>query len=143
MPYIYANPYKASFEAAKQELLQRKAELTALTLRVQYLEATIRTLEPLAFDDSIAPIAGLPELCAQALRALNGIGMTAQDVSDALKYRGVDLSNYSNPLSMLHTVLTRLCKPGSGFVKGKSPSGPMYAFDDQLMNDAYRSGMRG
>jgi hypothetical protein len=128
--YAYLNPYKSSYLAAVQELEQRKSELTFVTLRIQQLQETIKSLEPLANQDGIAPSGGLSELCAQILISLGSVGVTAEDVMNALAYRGVDMSGYSNPLATLHTTLTRLCKPGSGFVKGRTPIGkPMYAYD--------------
>jgi hypothetical protein len=143
MAYVYLNPYISSYMAAKQELEQRRAELTFVTQRIAQLEETVRTLEPLA-QDGVAPTAGLSELCSQILMSLPGIGMTAADVMQALAYRGADISGYSNPLAVLHTTLTRLVKPGNGFMKGSTPDGqPLYAFDQAYMNDVYRSGMRG
>jgi hypothetical protein len=63
---------------------------------------------------------------------MGGIGMTAEDVKQALAHLGVDISGYSNPLAVLHTTLTRLCKAGSGFVKGRTEQGePMYGYDPQ------------
>jgi hypothetical protein len=134
--YIYSNPYKATYVAAKQELEQRKAELDFVKRRIAQLEQSIRTLEPLATDDSVAPAEGLSEICEQTLRLMPGMGMTARDVMNALKNRGIDVSGYSQPLAVLHTTLTRLCKPGSGFVKGRTEQGePMYAYDPQRDSD--------
>jgi hypothetical protein len=144
MAYVYINPYKSSYMAAKQELEQRKAEQIFVAQRIALLEQTIQQLEPLANDDGVPPTAGLPELCRQILMSLQGIGLTATDVMQALANNGVDISGYSNPLAVLHTTLTRLVKPGNGFIKGTSPDGqPLYAFDSNCMTDVYRSGMRG
>ena len=132
MPYVYLNPYKSSYLAAKQELEQRKAELVFVTQRITQLEHTIKTLEPLANEPGVAPPAGLHELCRQILMSLPSVRMTAADVMQSLAYMGVDVNGYSNPLAVLHTTLTRLVKPGSGFVKGLSPDGqPLYAFEPQ------------
>jgi hypothetical protein len=139
MPYIYTNPYKAPYEGARQELEQRRAELAYVTRRIAQLEESIRALESLAADDGIAPTASLPELCAQTLQMLPKIGMTATDVMNALANRGINISQYSNPLALLHTTLTRLCKPGSGYRKGKSPDGqPLYVFDPDELSGLYR-----
>jgi hypothetical protein len=141
--YIYSNPHKANYLAAIQELEQRKAEWNFLTRRIEQLEELIRSLEPLAKDDEAgAPTVGLPEMCAQILRGFPKTELVASDIVDGLRLRGVDISGYSNPLAVLHTTLTRLCRPGSGFVKGRSDFGPTYVFDPDSMNDAYRSGMR-
>jgi hypothetical protein len=132
MSYIYINPYKSSYLAAKQELEQRKREVEFATQRIAYLEQTIRALEPLAEETGITPAGGLPEICSQVLMRMGGIGMTAEDVKQALAHLGVDISGYSNPLAVLHTTLTRLCKAGSGFVKGRTEQGePMYGYDPQ------------
>jgi len=126
--YVYLNPYKSSYMAALQELEQRKAELDFVTKRITQLQETIQALEPLANQDGVAPTAGLSELCVQILMSLSGVGMTGNDVIQALAHRGVDLSGYANPLAVIHTTLTRICKPGSGFVKGRTPDGqPLYA----------------
>jgi hypothetical protein len=133
MSYVYSNPYKGTYEAARQELAQREAELKFVTLRISQLKETIRTLEPLANSNVAAPTAGLSELCAQVLQSVTGIGMTANDVINALAYRGINVSDYSNPLAVIHTTLTRLCKPDSGFWKGAAPDGsPLYVYDERL-----------
>jgi len=130
MAYVYINPYKSTYLAAKQELEQRKTELSFATQRITQLEEIITKLEPLAKEDGIAPKGGLSELCRQVLMASPGVGMTAAGVMQSIAFRGVDISGYGQPLAVLHVTLTRLCKPGSGFVKGKTPHGnPMYAFD--------------
>jgi len=144
MPYIFTNPHKSSYLAAKQELENLRRQLNLITRKISQLEADLPMLERLASDDSIAPTARLPELCAQILQSFPTIGMTATDVMNALSYRGVNISAYSNPLALLHTTLTRLCKRGSGFIKGKTPDGqPLYVFDPDAMSALYRSGMRG
>ena len=144
MPYIFTNPHKSSYLAAKQELEYLKGQLELITRKIAQLEVDIPTLARLATDDSNAPTAGLPELCAQILQSLPKIGMTGTDVMNALSYRGVDISGYSNPLALLHTTLTRLCKHGSGFSKGKTPDGqPLYIFRPDTMSAVYKSGIRG
>jgi len=144
MPYVLVNPYQTSYLAAKTELEQRKIELARLTNRIAQLEQTIITLEPLANDNSLAPVGGLPEMCRQILRSQPGAGFTATAVMQHLQAMGIDISGYSNPLAMLHTTLTRICKPGNGFVKGQAPDGqPSYCYDERFLSDVYRSGMRG
>lgn len=144
MPYLFTNPYRGTYEAAKQELAQRESELQFVLQRIEQLKQTIRSLEPLAHEEMVAPTATLSDLCANVLRSTEGIAMSARNVVDALGYQGIDVSGYSNPLAVMHTTLTRLCRPGSGFNKGRSPDGqPQYFFDSNTMNDAYRSGMRG
>src|SRR5712692_7588971 len=103
MAYVYINPYKSSYLAAKQELEQRRAELAFLPQRIAYLEQTIQMLEPLANDQGVQPTAGLPELCRQILMSQPGAGFTAGDMSQYLALMGVDLNGYSNPLAVLHT----------------------------------------
>ena len=130
MAYVYINPYKSTYLAAKQELEQRKTELSFATQRITQLEEIITKLEPLAKEDGIAPKGGLSELCRQVLMSSPGVGMSAAGVMQSLAFRGVDMSGYGNPLAVLHVTLIRLCKPESGFVKEKTPHGnPMYAFD--------------
>jgi hypothetical protein len=144
MAYAYINPYKSGYLAAIQELQQRRNELQFVTQRIAYLEATIRTLEPLANEEGNAPVAGIAELCRQVLMSQPGCGFTAAEVMQHLAYMGVDISGYANPLAVLHTTLTRLVKPGNGFIKGfRADNQPFYVFDQATMNDVYRSGMRG
>jgi hypothetical protein len=148
MAYAYTNPYKVSYLAAIQELQQRRNEIAFATQRIAQLEETIRTLQPLANDDGVAPDAGIADLCRQILMGQPGAGFKAQDVMQYLALMGVDISGYSNPLAVLHTTLTRLVKPGTGFVKGLSPDGqPLYAYDQAYMDDArkrfFASAMKG
>jgi hypothetical protein len=144
MPYVYLNPYKSSYLAAKQELEQRRNELSFVTQRIALLEQTIRQLEPLANEAGVPPTAGLPELCRQILMSRPSTEFTAPEMMQALANMGVDISGYSNPLAVLHTTLTRLVKPGNGFVKVPGPDGQaLYAFDPACVSDVYRSGMRG
>lgn len=139
MPYVYINPYKASYQAALQELEQRKRELEFVAQRITQLEATIANLEPLANESGVAPTASLPELCRQILMSQPGASFTAEMVMQHLAAMGVDISGYVNPLAVLHTTLTRLVKPGSGFLKGGQPgTQPFYVFDPNAVNEWYR-----
>ena len=133
MAYIYVNPYKSSYLAAQQELMQRRAELELLTQRIAQLEETVRTLEPLANEPGVAPTAGLPELCRQILMSQPTIGFSAAAIMQSLTQMGVDISAYANPLAVLHTTLGRICKPpGSGFVKTSDSEGqPVYLYDER------------
>lgn len=144
MPYIYENPYKSSYLAALQELEQRKAELQFVKQRIVQLEATIKTLQPLAEGEGVAPTASLPDLCRQILMSQPGAGFTAATVMQHLSFMGVNLSGYANPLALLHTTLGRLPKRGNGFIKSTAPDGqPVYAYDERYLSDVYRRGMRG
>ncbi len=131
MAYAYINPYKSSYLAAIQELQQRRNELQYVTQRIAQLEETIRTLEPLAKEEGDAPVAGIAELCRQVLMSQPGCGFTAGDVMKYLAHMGVDVSGYSNPLAVLHTTLTRLVRPRSGFAKMIAPDGqPFYVYNE-------------
>jgi hypothetical protein len=134
MPYIYVNPYKTSYLAAKQELEQQKATLQSVTQRIAQLQETIRTLEPLAMEDGPAPTAGLPELCRQILMAEANCGFTAGVVMQHLASMGVDISGYASPLALLHTTLGRLVGPRYGIKKSVNSGGdPIYIFDPKLV----------
>jgi hypothetical protein len=131
MAYIHINPFKTSYLAAQQELQQRKTELQFVTQRIAQLEDTIRTLEPLANEEGVAPTAGLPELCRQILMSQPGAGFTAPQVMEHLAAMGVDISGYAQPLAILHTTLSRICRPGTPFVKSQSFSGQAtYLYDE-------------
>lgn len=143
MPYAYVNPYKSSYLAAIQELQQRRAELEFVNQRIRQLEETITSLEPLANDHGVAPTAGLSELCRLILMNQPGAAFTAEAVMQHLAAMGVDMSGYSNPLAVIHTTLTRLVKPGSGFLKGGQPgTQPFYVYDENSMNDWHRRKLR-
>ena len=143
MPYLYINPYKSSYLAAIRELEQRRAELQFVTQRIAQLEETIKALEPLANQGGVRPSGGLSELCRQILTTQPGASFTAETVMQQLAAMGVDISGYSNPMAVLHTTLTRLVKPGSGFLKGGQPdTQPFYVFDPNSMNDWYRQRRR-
>jgi hypothetical protein len=72
-----------------------------------------------------------------------GATFTAEAVMQHLAAMGVDMSGYSNPLAVVHTTLTRLIKPGSGFLKGGQPgTQPFYVYDENYMNDWHRRKLR-
>jgi len=132
MAFVHINPYKSSYLAAKQELEQRRAELEFVHQRIAQLEQTINTLEPLANEHGAAPTLGLTELCRQILLAHPGTGFSVGQFMQYLTQMGVDISGYANPGAVLHTVLTRIAKPGSGFVKGVGPDNqPVYGYDEK------------
>src|SRR5208282_572214 len=102
------------------------------TQRIAQLEETVKTLEPLANEQGVAPTAGLPELCRQILMSQPEFGFTAEEVMQRLALMGVDIRGYSNPLAVLHTTLNRLVRPRSGFLKGMSTAGrPLYLYSKQ------------
>lgn len=143
MPYAYINPYKSSYLAAVQELEQRRREQDFLVQRIAQLEETIAALEPLANGSGVATTSGLSLLCRQILMSQPGAAFTAEAVMQHLAAMGVDMSGYSNPLAVLHTTLTRLIKPGSGFLKGGQPdTQPFYMYDENYMNDWHRRKLR-
>lgn len=138
MAYVYINPYKSSYLAAVQEVAQRKAEQAFVAQRIAQLEETIKALEPLANETGVAPTAGLAELCRQLLLSQPGFTFTAGAVMQHLATMGIDMSGYSNPLAVLHTTLTRLVKPGSGFLKGGQPdTQPFYVYDENYVHRAH------
>jgi hypothetical protein len=143
MAYVYVNPYKSSYLAAKLELEQRQQELMFLNQRIGQLKETIKTLEPLASGGGIPPTAGLPELCRQILMSEPSVVFTAADVMQRLAQMGVDMNGYSNPLAVLHTTLGRLIRRGNGFGKDTDGKNPIYIYDESFLDDAHRSGMRG
>jgi len=135
VPYVYLNPYKSSYLAAQQELARLRAELTSLPQRIAQLEATIKHLQPLAEGEGVAPTAGLPELCRQILMSQPGAAFTANDMMQRLALMGADISGYQNPLAVLHTTLTRLVRPRTGFLKGMTVGRqPVYWYDESQRN---------
>jgi Mg2+ and Co2+ transporter CorA len=143
MAYVYVNPYKSSYLAARVELGLCQRQLAHLTQRIAQLTETIKTLEPLANEGGVPPTAGLPELCRQILMSQPSTPFSAGDVMQHLAQMGIDINNYSNPLAVLHTTLGRLVRRGNGFGKDSDGKNPIYMYDESFLDDAHRSGMRG
>jgi hypothetical protein len=116
MAVIYKSPHEQSFSAAQDELtaiLQEREDLTQrlewINNRVKQLEAYLEAIRPLIENDPgrVAVEAGLTNVCRDLL-AKNGRWMGAGDVRVLLAGMGVDISSYTNPMAVLHSVLKRV-----------------------------------
>lgn len=126
MPFIYTNPYREPYLAAKQELAQRYAELTAIQQRIQTLETMVAALGPLATTDDLPPLAdNLPQLCSEVLMNSDR-ALTPLEVRHRLGLMGITIQG-SNPMAILHTTLRRLAdRPGSNVRYRTDQGGPAF-----------------
>jgi hypothetical protein len=121
--------YKEMFEAAKDELKrlheQRanvEAHLEQLNSKVEAMSKTYNAIAPLVGERSIPTVtdrfipadidalrvAGISVAVRYVLDNAPADDFTAALVRDVLRDKGWDWTNYVNPLSTVHTVLTRL-----------------------------------
>ena len=74
---------------------------------MQSLQATIEALSRVTQFPPPPVDVSLPELCATVLQHVQG-ALTAPQIRDYLLQMGYDISNYSNPMAVLHTTLQRM-----------------------------------
>jgi hypothetical protein len=123
--YVYKNPHEQSYNAATDELAALEQERQQLTERLAWVDQ--RTSQLRAYVNAIAPLiqndpggdfaqAGLTQICRDLL-ARNPRWMTAPEIRLLLGGMGIDLSPYSNPMAVLHSVLRRVahtCRAANG-----------------------------
>ena len=116
MAIVYRNPYEQFQTLAEQELALLKQERERLVQRMAEIEQRerefreyLKAVAPLIEKDS-GPAhaeAGLTNLCRQIIdRAPHWV--TAQEVRTTLKRMGMDISSYTNPMAVLHSILHRV-----------------------------------
>jgi len=114
--FIYKNPHRQSYEAAKQELedLARESQMLSDRLnwigqRRQHLEASLKALLPLLEETPGQDLGdvGITEMCRMILERTHS-WMTAQDVRDYLNRMGISIEGYTNPMAVLHSILRRV-----------------------------------
>ncbi len=119
--------YRRALDAAIKEyeaLGQRRREIDD---RLAQLAQTIGTLNRLLGLTPTIPI-GLTDACRLALRGA-GLPLTPLEVRDRLVSMGLELSDYSNELSAIHTVLKRLNDAGEIRFVAKSKGKAAYIWN--------------
>jgi hypothetical protein len=106
---VNANDYRSALEAAAKEYETLGEERRRIDDRLTQLAQTIGTLSRLI---GIAPTVPLSITDAVRLAMRAGVPMTPPEVRDRLLSIGFDLSNYTNELAVIHTVLKRLNEAG-------------------------------
>ncbi|HWY46631.1 MAG TPA: hypothetical protein VNX70_04570 [Bryobacteraceae bacterium] len=153
MAVVYKSPHEQSFAAAQDELtaiLQEREDLTQrlewINNRVKQLEAYLEAIRPLIENDPgrVAVEAGLTNVCRDLL-SKNGRWMSAGEVRLLLVGMGVDISTYTNPMAVLHSVLKRVGQayrdPSNGnlLYGPKDIPLPLTSPESSVLN-SYRSG---
>jgi hypothetical protein len=106
-------------EAVKTRLGEIESEKAGLSDRLQFLEATIQSLQPLCqTEEQVADTPALRFGCLQILWNATS-AMNAPQIRDALA--GItDLSKYTNPLAAIHTTLHRMPEVMAFKIGGKT-----------------------
>jgi hypothetical protein len=101
--------YRTALESAVKEYEALGDERRRIDERLTQLAQTIGTLSRLIGLTPTVPLS-ITDAVRLAIRA--GVPMTAPEVRDRLLSIGCDLTNYSNELAVIHTVLKRLNEAG-------------------------------
>jgi hypothetical protein len=101
--------YRAALEAAAKEYEELGEQRRRIDERLTQLAQTIGTLSRLIGLTPTVPLS-ITDAVRLAMRA--GVPMTPPEVRDRLLSIGFDLSNYTNQLAVIHTVLKRLNEAG-------------------------------
>jgi hypothetical protein len=113
---VYRNPYEQFQTLAEQELALLKQERERLVQRIAEIDERERVFSE--YLKAVAPLvekdpgqahaeAGLTKLCRQIIDSTPR-WLTAQEVRTTLKGMGMDISSYTNPMSVLHSILHRV-----------------------------------
>jgi hypothetical protein len=102
--------YRGALEKAIAEYERLGEERRRIDDRLAQLTQTITTLSRLVGLEPTSPF-GLTDACRLVYRNA-GIPLSPMDVRERLRAIGVDLSNYSNEMAAIHTVLRRLNESG-------------------------------
>jgi hypothetical protein len=116
MAIVYKSPYEQFQTLAEQELALLRHERERLVQRMAEIDERerqfseyLKAVAPLIEQDS-GPAhaeAGLTNLCRQIMdRASRWV--TAQEVRTTLQGMGMDISSYTNPMAVLHSILHRV-----------------------------------
>ena len=113
--------YRAALEVSKRRLrtlIQQREELNREIARLQaaivananMLDDPEETAEELMDMTDIVTPTGLTDAVRRALQTAGKGGLTPVETREAVIKANLDLSQYSNPLSAIHTILKRLVK---------------------------------
>jgi hypothetical protein len=116
MAIVYRNPYEQVQTLAEQELALLRQERERLVQRMAEIDERERQF--CEYLKAVAPLvekdpghaqaeAGLTNLCRQIIDSTPR-WVTAQEVRTTLKGMGMDISSYTNPMSVLHSILHRV-----------------------------------
>ena len=118
-----ANYHRALFEA-DQDLARCLVQRQKIDHKVARLQAVITQLQDLCaemdhknFERRVERVVkadlkmGITELARVILKEM-ALPMTASDLKEKMEARKLDISRYSNPLAVIHTVLKRLVQSG-------------------------------
>lgn len=146
--------FRQARDVAKKRLFEVEEECNKLENEKLSLQATVAALDELLEDGepiysgafatafeaiktlkaettiglSLDPLYGLTEACRQLLANLPNTGMQISEIVKMLEDGNFDFSNYTKPVSAVHTILTRFCKSGEAIITGRTPGGrPLYA----------------
>lgn len=114
-----APQYKSALEAAREELTARLGEQRQINERIRWLQVTIASLEAMETGESdrasfleatlgYDPNRGLTSACRNLLAFNPGRRFSPSEVVQQLQDIGFDFSRYTNPLTAVCTILTRL-----------------------------------
>jgi len=101
-----AKEYRGALDQAIAEYERLGEERRRIDDRLAQLTQTIGTLSRLIGLEPTIPF-GLTDACRLVYRNA-GIPLSPTDVRERLRASGLDLSNYSNEMAAIHTVLRRL-----------------------------------
>lgn len=144
--------YKLALQAATAEMSDVLAERRKLDARLSQLKETIEGLTALIEDRPTAVAAPDGEATAEsgisdAIRTLlhvSKVPLSPIQIRGSLIGRGFDLSEYANPMSVIHNTLKRLDKQGE-LMTVRDSSGQVVAYTTRWVGSgsAEVSGMRG
>jgi hypothetical protein len=116
MAIVYRNPYEQFQTVAEQELALLRQERDRLVQRLAEIDERerqfteyLKAVAPLAEKDlgHVHAEGGVTNLCRQIIDTTPR-WVTAQEVRMMLKGMGMDISSYTNPLAVLHSILHRV-----------------------------------
>ena len=119
--------YRAALQAAIKEYESLGEERRKIDDRLTQLAQSIGTLSRLI---GLTPTAPLSITQAVRLAMRTGVPMTAPKVRDHLQSIGFDLSEYSNELAVIHTVLRRLNEAGEVRILAKRDGKVSYLWSE-------------
>ena len=138
--------YRGALEKAIAEYEHLGEERRRIDDRLAQLTQTITTLSRLIGLEPTIPL-GLTDACRLVYRNA-GIPLSPTDVRERLRAIGFDLSNYSNEMAAIHTVLRRLnvsgelramAVPGKQIYAWRTPTAA-YAISPELAEHIRQSG---
>jgi len=141
-----ANQDLARCLVRRQKIDQKVARLRAL---INHLEEVCAVRDRKHFENRVERVVkqslnkGITE-SARVLLKESSLPMTAQELKESMEARKIDVSRYSNPLAVIHTVLKRLVQSGEVKVVPGKQGGKAYQWvstTDKLLAELQQSGI--